>query len=65
MWSKEVAKNAVLEVLVRSAAEEDVSDGLSLLPTLAARAGDVRVPVDGFGVPSSTPTRSTTSLWTF
>ena len=41
MWSRQIAKDAVPEGLVCLAAEEDVSDGLPSLPTLAARAGDV------------------------
>lgn len=41
MSSREGAEDPVPEVLVRSAAEEDVSDGLPSLSTLAAGAGDV------------------------
>jgi hypothetical protein len=42
--SRKVAKDAVLEVLVRSAAKKDVGDSLSPLPTLAARVGSIRHP---------------------
>jgi hypothetical protein len=39
--SRKVSKDAVLEVLVLAAAEKDIVDGLSPLPALAARSGDL------------------------
>jgi hypothetical protein len=41
MWSRQIAKDAVPGGLMCLTAEEDVSDSLLSLPTLAARASDV------------------------
>ena len=42
MWSGKVGEDAVPEVLVLAAAEDDVGNGLSPLSTAAAGAGYVR-----------------------
>jgi hypothetical protein len=39
--SRQIAKDAVLEVLVRPAAEEDVGNSLLPLPTATVRASNV------------------------
>lgn len=42
MLSRKVGEDALLEVLVLAAAEDDVGDGLSPLSTAAARASNVQ-----------------------